>query len=86
MRGNHERQLLALPPERMGASDRLAHDTISDEHRTWLALLSLTLEVTDGVLAFQGSPTDDLTYLLGTVQEDGARPATQHEVLDRLGP
>ena len=84
--GNHERQLLTLSRERMGASDRLAHDTISDEHRTWLASLPLTLEVADGVLAFHGSPTDDLTYLLETVQEDGARPATQHEVLDRLGP
>ena len=38
------------------------------------------------MLAFHGSPTDDLTYLLETVEEHGARPATQHEVLDRLGP
>lgn len=84
--GNHERQLLTLPRERMGASDRLAHDTIGDEHRAWLASLPLTLEIADGVLAFHGSPTDDLTYLLETVEEHGARPATQHEVLDRLGP
>ncbi|WP_198597751.1 hypothetical protein [Blastococcus atacamensis] len=28
----------------MGASDRLAHDTIDDRHRAWLAGLPLTLE------------------------------------------
>ena len=86
VRGNHERQLLTLPRERTGSADRLAHDAITDEHRAWLASLPLTLELADGVLAFHGSPTDDLTYLLETVEEGGARPATQQEVLDRLGP
>jgi predicted phosphodiesterase len=86
VRGNHERQLLTLPPERMGASDRLAHETITDRHREWMAGLPLTLRVADGVLAFHGSPTDDLVYLLETVDESGARPATQDEVMDRLGP
>jgi hypothetical protein len=37
------------------------------------------------VLAFHGSPTDDLLYLLETVDVDGARPATEAEVVDRLG-
>jgi predicted phosphodiesterase len=83
--GNHERQLLTLPRESMGASDRLAHDTIDARHRTWMARLPLTLEPVEGVLAFHGSPTDDLVYLLETVAPDGARPATETEVLDRLG-
>ena len=61
VRGNHRRQLLTVSPERMSASDRLAHDTITDVHRFWLASLPLTLEVADGVLAFHGSPTNDLT-------------------------
>jgi Icc-related predicted phosphoesterase len=64
--GNHERQLLTLPRERMGASDRLAHDTITDRHRAWLAGLPPTLQPADGVLAFHGSPTDDLVHLLET--------------------
>jgi predicted phosphodiesterase len=85
VRGNHERQLLTYAPERMGASDRLAHDTITDRHREWMAGLPLTLQVTDGVLAFHGSPTDDLVYLLETVAPSGARPATQAEVVERLG-
>ncbi|TFV47133.1 metallophosphoesterase family protein [Blastococcus sp. TF02A-35] len=83
--GNHERQLLTWLRERMGASDRLAHDTITDRHRAWMARLPLTLEPADGVLAFHGSPTDDLVYLLETVDPGGARPATEAEVLDRLG-
>ncbi|MDP9433629.1 MAG: metallophosphatase family protein [Actinomycetota bacterium] len=85
VRGNYERQVLTVPPEQMSASDRLAHDTISDAHRAWMASLPLTLELADGVLAFHGSPTDDLTYLLETVEPGGARPATEQEVLDRLG-
>ncbi|MGY1884876.1 metallophosphoesterase family protein [Blastococcus sp. SYSU DS0753] len=85
VRGNHERQLLTFPRARMGASDRLAHDTITDAHRRWMAGLPLTLAPAPGVLAFHGSPTDDLVYLLDTVTPDGACPATEAEVLDRLG-
>jgi putative phosphoesterase len=85
VRGNHERQLLTLRPEQMGPSDRHAHETITARHRKWLASLPLTLEVTDGVLAFHGSPTDDQTYLLETVEESGARSATPEEVTARLG-
>jgi predicted phosphodiesterase len=86
VRGNHERQLLTFPRERMGASDRLAHDMITDAHRAWLAGLPPTLAPADGVLAFHGTPTDDLTYLLETVEVSGARPATPEEVMERLGP
>ena len=85
VRGNHERQVLTFRRERMGGSDRLAHDTITDRHRQWLAGLPLTLELGHGVLAFHGSPTDDLQYLLDTVDPTGARPATAEEVVDRLG-
>jgi predicted phosphodiesterase len=86
VRGNHERQLLTLSPDRMGLSDRHAHEAITARHREWLAGLPLMLEVADGVLAFHGSPTDDLTYLLETVEVSGARPATPDEVTERLGP
>lgn len=52
VRGNHERQLLEYPRERMGASDGLAAD---------------------------------LLYLLETVTADGVRPASESEVVERLG-
>jgi predicted phosphodiesterase len=86
VRGNHERQLLTLSPDRMGLSDGHAHEAVTAGHREWLAGLPLTLEIADGVLAFHGSPTDDLTYLLETVDQGGARPATPEEVTARLGP
>ncbi len=85
VRGNHERQVLTTPPERMGASDRLAHQTITADQHAWLASLPVTRQVAAGVLAFHGTPTDDLTYLLETVEPTGVRPATEAEVLDRLG-
>jgi predicted phosphodiesterase len=88
VRGNHERQVLTTEPGQMGRSDRLAHDTMRPEHVAWLASLPLTLQLADGVLAFHGTPTDDLTYLLDTVEEAGAgaREATESEVVERLGP
>jgi predicted phosphodiesterase len=85
VRGNHERQLLTMPPARMSRSDLLADDAIIDRHREWLAGLPVTLQVAHGVLAFHGSPTDDLMYLLETVEATGARPATDPEVMERLG-
>jgi len=86
VRGNHERQVLETSPDRMSKSDRLAHGSISREHRAWLASLPLTLQIAPQVLAFHGSPTNDLTYLLDTVERTGARAATEQEVVERLGP
>jgi predicted phosphodiesterase len=85
VRGNHERQLLQTPPERMGKSDHFAHESISGEQRAWLASLPLTLEIAPRVLAFHGSPTNDLTYLLDTVDPTGARAASEEEIVERLG-
>ncbi len=86
VRGNHERQVLETAPDGMGKSDRLAYESISNEHRAWLGSLPLTLEVAPKVLACHGSPTSDLTYLLDTVTPAGARAATEQEVVERLGP
>lgn len=83
--GNHERQVLTVPLEQMSASDRLAYQAITDQHRTWLGELPLTLEMGQGVLAFHGSPSGDRVYLLETVEPTGARPATVEEVVERLG-
>jgi predicted phosphodiesterase len=85
VRGNHERQVLSASPDKMGRSDRLAYETMLPNHLTWFESLPLTLTVAPGVQIFHGSPTDDLTYLLDTVDEAGARPATEAEVLDRIG-
>ncbi|MCX5122109.1 metallophosphatase family protein [Micromonospora sp. NBC_00362] len=85
VRGNHERQVLQNPYERLSLSDRLAYDQLTEAHRAWFASLPLTAEIASGVRAFHGSPYDDLVYLLDTVEPDGARPATEEEVTSRLG-
>ncbi|MDP5226698.1 MULTISPECIES: metallophosphoesterase family protein [Arthrobacter] len=84
VRGNHERQVLETPPALMSASDRLAHAELTGRHRAWLAALPLTARPVEGVLAFHGTPEDDLEYLLETVTPDGVRPATEDEVTSRL--
>jgi predicted phosphodiesterase len=85
VRGNHERQLLENPRSRMSLSDRLAADEITPQHRDWLAALPKRAEPAPGVLAFHGAPDNDLTYLLETVTPEGVRPATESEVVERLG-
>jgi predicted phosphodiesterase len=85
--GNHERQLLELPPERMGASDAHAAGWLDDRRRAWLAWLPKTLRLTDEVLCCHGTPGDDLTYFLETVipEPPGVRAATPSEARERAG-
>jgi predicted phosphodiesterase len=84
--GNHERQVLKLPRERMGASDAHAAALLDDRRRAWLAWLPKTLRITDEVLCCHGTPTDDLVYFLETVTaESGIRAATPAEVRERAG-
>ncbi|WP_280153736.1 metallophosphoesterase family protein [Piscinibacter sp. XHJ-5] len=87
--GNHERQLLELPRERMGASDAHAAAQLDDRRRAWLAWLPKTLRLTDEVLCCHGTPTHDLVYFLETVvaQPDGPgiRAATPAEARERAG-
>jgi predicted phosphodiesterase len=83
--GNHERQLLTFGPDRIGMADRLTRQVLTPEHLAWLRSLPATLSPVPGVLAFHGTPSDDLQYLLHTVEPGGARAATLDEVTGRLG-
>ena len=85
VRGNHERQLLTFAEDEMGITDRVTSGLLTARHRLWMASLPMTLEPAPGVLAFHGSPTDDLQYLMHTVEPSGVRPATVAEVQDRVG-
>lgn len=85
IRGNHERQLLELPPKRMGLSDRHAAACLRPDQIDWIAALPATLRVADDVLLVHGTPDSDLTYFLETVTEDGLRPANHDEVRERAG-
>jgi len=90
--GNHERQVLTTPPERMGASDAHAAARITDAHRAWLSALPKTLQLTDEVFCCHGTPDDDLVYFLETVTpgfdgsaSPGVRRATVDEASARAG-
>ncbi len=85
LRGNHERQLLDLPPAGMGAVDAFTHGLLSDQDRRWMAGLPAELEPSPGVLAVHAAPGDDLRYLLETVKPSGLTQASDEEVLERLG-
>lgn len=92
IRGNHERQLLALPADRMGPADAFARARLAEEDLHWLAALPATLDLGDGVWCCHGTPASDLQYFLETVTPDldrdgspGVRAATAAEVADRLG-
>jgi predicted phosphodiesterase len=92
IRGNHERQLLTLPPGRMSPADAFAAARLGDEHRAWLAALPATLDLGDGVWCCHGTPASDLQYFLETVTPDlgrdgspGVRAARADEVRARLG-
>ncbi|WP_395328232.1 metallophosphoesterase family protein [Novosphingobium sp. BL-8H] len=84
IRGNHERQLLDLPPERMGISDAAAIGRLEPRHLEWLAALPETLWLEHDLYACHGSPASDLEYLLETVEPEGCRMAHEEEVVTRL--
>lgn len=92
--GNHERQLLTQPRERMGASDAHSAGELLPHHREWLAALPATLRLSDEVFCCHGTPNSDLTYFLETVVPgfggpgsgaNGVRAATLAEATARAG-
>ncbi len=90
--GNHERQLLTLPPDHLNRSDACTASEISTGHRAWLASALPTLWLLDNVFVCHGTPHSDLHYWLETTTDDfgqnsspGVRAATPAEVLERLG-
>jgi predicted phosphodiesterase len=85
VRGNHERQVLTQPAEIQGMADRITGGLLTERHRLWMSSLPMTLQPAPEVLAFHGTPTDDLQYLLHTVEPSGVRPATVAEVAERVG-
>jgi putative phosphoesterase len=86
IRGNHERQLLEQPPERMGASDAYAYGRLKADQLDWLRALPVSLRLGDDVLLCHGTPDSDLAYFLEGVDDDGrVRPASPDDVAARAG-
>lgn len=82
--GNHERQLLEVPLERMNASDGFARPLLSSAVLGWLASLPATLALGDLFLC-HGTPRSDVEHFLETIEPEGLRRATEAEVAERLG-
>lgn len=85
IRGNHDRQVLEDPEERIGPSDRFTRDRLGEAHRAWLRSLPPTAVVGDDVLLCHGTPDDDLTYLLEEVAGRSVRLAGPELLAQRLG-
>ncbi|RSW86451.1 metallophosphoesterase, partial [Klebsiella aerogenes] len=83
IRGNHERQVLAGDPSRMGASDQYAFEQLRPDQLAWFASLPVLRYIDDDVLLVHGSAQDDQTYFLESLSENGCRAATHDEVLYR---
>jgi hypothetical protein len=83
--GNHERQLLTLPRQRMGPADAFAAGALTDGQIRWLRALPTSMTPAAGLVCVHGVPGDDLQYLLETVTPEGLRAATEAEVDARLG-
>ncbi|HEY9067175.1 MAG TPA: metallophosphoesterase family protein, partial [Burkholderiaceae bacterium] len=92
--GNHERQLLTLPRERMGASDAHTAAELQPLHRDWIASLPATRLLNDEVYCCHGTPSSDLVYFLETTMpgfagvgrgSNGVRAATLAEATERAG-
>jgi predicted phosphodiesterase len=83
--GNHERQLLTLSRDRMGASDAYARDALDDHQLAWLASLPATLQLSSQLFLCHGTPNDDLEHFLYSVEDGGLREATDEEVAIRTG-
>lgn len=83
--GNHERQVLTDPPERMGESDRFAAAQIRPDQREWMRGLPTTLRLSGEVLLVHGTQRSDLECFIETVDPDGMRAATPDEAAERAG-
>lgn len=97
IRGNHERQLLALVARSAGridpaTSDGYAASRLLSHHVDWLESLPVSKALNSDIWLCHGTPDSDLQYWLETVvpgfaqgQGTGVRAATLAEAMARLG-
>lgn len=83
--GNHERQVLTDPPDRMGDSDRHAVARLQPHQREWLRGLPPVLRLNAEVLMVHGTARSDVECLLETIDEHGMRAAGVAEIAQRIG-
>ncbi|WP_298304530.1 metallophosphoesterase family protein [uncultured Erythrobacter sp.] len=81
--GNHERQVLTDPDDRIGLSDKFTRSACSSYQLAWLAALPSELAI-GNFLCTHARPGNDHEYLLESVDPEGLRDATDQEVKERL--
>jgi putative phosphoesterase len=59
VRGNHERNLIENPPEKLGPVDLFAQEQMERRHRIWINDLPQTLALLHDVFLCHGTPTSD---------------------------
>lgn len=83
--GNHERQLLDRPIERMSAADAHARARLDPQALGWIAAQRPTHRLDAEVFLCHGSPRSDIEYFLETVTPNGLRLACADEIAQRRG-
>ncbi len=83
--GNHERQLLTLPPSSQGPSDRNADSQLNEKEHEWLRHLPATLRLTEEIFLCHATPGNDKVYLLETIGDDSRiHLASPDKIRERL--
>jgi predicted phosphodiesterase len=80
--GNHERQVLSMRLDDMGASDRYAADTLGDRQRQWLTTLPKTLRLSAEIFLCHATPTSDVECYLEDIC-DGELVATSLKCIEQ---
>lgn len=83
VRGNHDRALGAVSPERLGASDRFAWERLGPVDREWLSTLPQDLFV-GAARCFHATPGNDEAYLMEGVSGGRLLPEAPAAVELRL--
>jgi predicted phosphodiesterase len=83
--GNHERQVLTLPEDRIGKTDAFTRGVLEARHLAWLRSLPRTLRLSAEVVLCHGTPDSDVEYFLEDVTAGGIDRATPEVIERRAG-
>lgn len=76
VRGNHDRYLVEMAPEEMGATDRVSHTALPEEALAWIRALPVEMDM-GNLYACHATPADDNLYWTEEVIAGGVRLAPQ---------
>lgn len=83
--GNHERQVLCMDRQEMGASDGHASDTITQSQRDWISALPPVMRPTPDVFMCHATPQNDVDCYLEDLVDGDLRPTSLRSIEERTG-